>query len=285
MTKHSAHLPSRPFFLETSLGRRYCIHHMPPPDKECYGTFIYLHPFAEEMNKSRRMAALQARAFSNIGYGVLQIDLFGCGDSSGEFKEARWNIWRQDINDAINWLNKNTTAPISLWGLRIGALLALDFKKNSNCGSHIENIIMWQPVLNGKIFLNQFLRLQLANIFLSGKIKDKNNTNSPRDLLSAGSTIEVGGYELAPELAAAFDKLEMIKLITTAKNIIWFDISTDANNSISPTKLKIKEALEKKTHHLHFQTVPCLPFWATQEITECSNLISATSKLFNKNSI
>ena len=49
------------------------------------------------MNKSRRMAALQARAFAEMGFGVLQIDLFGCGDSSGDFSDARWDIWKQDL--------------------------------------------------------------------------------------------------------------------------------------------------------------------------------------------
>ncbi len=49
------------------------------------------------MNKSRRMAALQARAFAAMGFGVLQIDLFGCGDSSGDFSDARWDIWKQDL--------------------------------------------------------------------------------------------------------------------------------------------------------------------------------------------
>ena len=40
--------------------------------------------WAEEMNKARRMAALQARLLAENGYAVLQIDLHGCGDSSGD---------------------------------------------------------------------------------------------------------------------------------------------------------------------------------------------------------
>jgi alpha/beta superfamily hydrolase len=42
---------------------------------------------AEELNKSRHVAAAQARAFAAAGYSVLQIDLYGCGDSSGDFGE------------------------------------------------------------------------------------------------------------------------------------------------------------------------------------------------------
>jgi len=52
------------------------------------GSVLYGHPFAEEMNKSRRMAGLQARALARAGYDVLQIDLRGCGGSSGDFGDA-----------------------------------------------------------------------------------------------------------------------------------------------------------------------------------------------------
>jgi alpha/beta superfamily hydrolase len=40
------------------------------------------------MNKARRMAALQARALAALGYGVLLLDLHGCGDSSGDFGDS-----------------------------------------------------------------------------------------------------------------------------------------------------------------------------------------------------
>lgn len=46
------------------------------------GSIVYIHPFAEEMNKSRRMAALQARALTLAGFAVLQLDLIGCGDEA-----------------------------------------------------------------------------------------------------------------------------------------------------------------------------------------------------------
>lgn len=106
--------PAESFFLKTGSGERFCLYHSPHPDRECRGALIYVHPFGDEMNKSRRMAAIQARAFSAMGLGVLQIDLFGCGDSSGEFGDARWNIWSQDLVLAKNWLENRVTAPISL---------------------------------------------------------------------------------------------------------------------------------------------------------------------------
>ena len=63
---------------------------------------MYAHPFCEEMNKARRMAALQSRRLAALGYSVLQIDLFGCGDSSGDFADAR-EIWKRP-QIALDWL-------------------------------------------------------------------------------------------------------------------------------------------------------------------------------------
>ena len=99
MSAHSGDSPFEPFFLPAAHGERFCIFHLPVGAAR--GGIVYLHPFAEEMNKSRRMAALQSRMLAARGFAVLQIDLFGCGDSSGDFGDARWEIWRQDVALAV----------------------------------------------------------------------------------------------------------------------------------------------------------------------------------------
>ena len=81
--------PFEAFFLAADNGRagqRLCIHHPPRRGEPARGAVLHLHAFAEEMNKSRRMVALQARALAEAGFAVLQIDLHGCGDSGGDFE-------------------------------------------------------------------------------------------------------------------------------------------------------------------------------------------------------
>ncbi len=282
MRKISETSPAKPFFLETDSGKRFCLYHTPQLNTQSYGTFIYIHPFGEEMNKSRRMAARQARAFSNIGYGVLQIDLFGCGDSFGEFKEARWDIWKQDILFATQWLKKNaSTSIINLWGLRLGALLALDFACNSE--DRFDNILLWQPVLNGKSFLTQFLRLQLANKLISENYQGMQEIGALRSSLAAGSTLEVAGYDLASDLAVAIENLRISNLVVLESNVHWFDVVVDTNQSISPAKAEVMRKWKKEGNNsLHMHPISCLYFWTTQEITECPELISATTQLFIK---
>ena len=47
-------------------SQRFCLFH--PAQGGVRGGLLYLHPFAEEMNKARRMAALQARLLAENGF-------------------------------------------------------------------------------------------------------------------------------------------------------------------------------------------------------------------------
>jgi len=272
--------PAESFFLKTESGDRFCLYHAPHPNKECRGVFIYVHPFGDEMNKSRRMVALQARAFATMGFGVLQMDLFGCGDSNGEFGKARWDIWKQDLEIAWSWLENRTTASISLWGLRLGALLALDFARSST--NIIDKIILWQPVISGELFLTQFLRLRLANEMLAGGSEKTTGTQAIRSSLAIGERLEVAGYELAPDLAVAIDSLRAIKLLVPKVSVHWFEIVSKSGRTMPPAGAKVVRAWEKEGSNPQVHLVPCVPFWATQEITECPELISATTKVLSK---
>ena len=69
-------------------------------------TARHLPPFAEEMNHSRRMATLQAHRLAALGIDVLVVDLFGTGDSAGDFADARWETWQEDAKAAVAWLGR-----------------------------------------------------------------------------------------------------------------------------------------------------------------------------------
>lgn len=270
---------AEPFFLQTDLGQRFCLFHRPPPDRECQGVILYVHPFGDEMNKTRRMAAVQARAFAAIGWGVLQMDLFGCGDSSGEFRDARWDIWKQDLAYARLWLESRLTVPVSLWGLRLGALLALDFAQNE--ANAVDRVILWQPVISGETFLSQFLRLRMAGELFSTVPEEKSTgTAMLRKQMERGEILEIAGYELAPGLANAIDGLKAAELAVGKSTVHWFETIPEPGRSMTPAGAKIAEKWKQKDVDLHIHLIPCQPFWATQEISECAELISATTSVF-----
>src|SRR2546423_9530888 len=106
-----------PLYLESGQRRVFGVYYATHAKWPRRYSFIYVPPFAEEMNLARRMATLQARALATTGLGVLLLDLFGTGDSGGEFSDARWELWVDDIIAAADWLKGHGWAHVGLWGL------------------------------------------------------------------------------------------------------------------------------------------------------------------------
>lgn len=260
-----------PFFLDSPRGPLFCIY-TAPTDQPPQGAVLYLHPFAEEMHKSRRMAALQARALATHGHAVLQIDLTGCGDSTGDFSDASWSVWLDDARLGHAWLTERTAQPVTLWGLRSGALLAANLAQQL---LSIRNLILWQPVHDGSLFLNQFLRIKLASEMLS-EGQSKSGTKDLLAQLAAGEGVEVGGNMLSPEMARELGSLKLAAMTPTCP-ITWLEVGAAAGISVTPASQRIVDAWLAAGTTVQTQTVKGDPFWVTQEIAECPDLLDATS--------
>ncbi|MFZ4875774.1 hydrolase 2, exosortase A system-associated [Janthinobacterium sp. Mn2066] len=267
-----------PFFLPASAGQRYCLLHLPAPSQPPRGGIVYLHPFAEELNKSRRVAALQARAFADAGYSVLQIDLHGCGDSSGDFADARWPTWRNDVHLACAWLQQRVSGPLTLWGLRLGALLALDIARHPPVP--LARLLLWQPELSGRRSMDQFLRLRLAARMLADNGQQE-AAGHARAQLAAGHAIEVAGYTLAPELVQTIDELDAARLAPTMP-VYWLEYSASATTLPAPAARLVQQWREEGTQAgapLQLAAYGDGAFWSSAEIMECPQLLQATRQL------
>jgi exosortase A-associated hydrolase 2 len=267
---------AEPFFLDAVPGQRFCLFH--PPQGQCRGALLYVHPFGDEMNKARRMAASTARRMAASGYGVLHMDLYGCGDSSGDFADARWDIWLADLVAARAWLHARLGVPVGLWGLRLGGLLALDFASRS--ADPVPDLLLWQPVQQGGAYLKQFLRLLSVNEMLAQPESEQNkavsNTSALRTALLGGQSLEVAGYELTPALAAAIDVLDAAKLMPAASRVHWFEMVSAADRPLAPAIVRVADKWRTQGCDLRLRQVVGQQFWATQEISESEELAEAT---------
>lgn len=260
------------FFHATGVApgdQRFCVHHA-PRGATCRGRIVYIHPFAEELNKSRRMAAMQARAFAAAGYRVLQIDLAGCGDSSGDFGEASWEAWLADIHRGVEWMAAQDASPLWLWGLRAGCLLAVEAAARADVSC---NFLFWQPAASGRALLQQFLRMRVAGEMLSGSAKGV--MDEMRALLAAGSSVEVAGYLLPASLASGLADAALTPT-SRAGRVECLEVSPRTDAEVAPATRTALDRWRDAGHSVRARVIDGPAFWQTTEIEDATALIDAS---------
>ena len=260
-------------------GARLYLHHRPAAQAPLRGCVLAVHSFAEEMNKSRRMVALTARGLAQAGWSVLQLDLLGCGDSSGEFEEATWIDWLDDVTEAAHWLQlRHPTTPLWLWGQRSGALLAVQAAARLDTSA---NLLLWQPVSQGKTALQQFMRLKAAAQLADGH--GKAILDAARADLAAGRAVDIGGYALNPALARGWQAATLVPpeapgegLSGTPGQLVLLEVSSQPSSEPSPAAQAALQRWRAAGWDARAQTVVGPPFWQATEIEDAPALVAAT---------
>lgn len=253
-------------------GKFYVTLHLPA---ECTtpGAWVVVFPaFAEELNKSRAMVSLQARSLVKAGFAVVVPDLYGTGDSAGEFVDADWAVWRTDMCRLVEWVRGQGAASVSFLGIRLGALLAADVA--SALEDAPDRLVFWQPVSDGKQAMNQFLRLNVAAGMMRG---EQVSVGELRESLDRGLTLEVAGYEISRRLVQEIDQLKLGERMQRPFNLCWMEIVARQDKPLPLGSRKKVDELLGRGHRVESATVVGEPFWATQEIARVPELIDATT--------
>ena len=264
-----------PFFLDAPSGRLLAVHHRPVDTSSIRGHILCVPPFNEEMNRCRSMIALQAQTLAHIGIGTLLLDLHGTGDSAGEYVDARWEIWREDIRAAVDWLNRQPGRCRGLWGIRLGAILAVETLKSMDLPG--STFIAWQPVVDGKQHFTQFLRMRIAAQMERPHLP-KETTNSMRDQLAAGKPLEVSGYEIHPEFAAAIDAARLNTFLPSPdKRVLWLEQAASDAAQAAPVSQKVIEAWRAGGANIDVRFFEGPNFWQVAERAISLSAIDATT--------
>lgn len=255
-------------FLAGSAGPLATVVVAPPPEAQRFSV-LYVPPFADEMNKSRRMAAMQARALAALGATVALVDPRGTGDSAGDHACATWEGWHEDVALAWSWLAQRTDVPCVLWGLRLGALLAAQAVAGGRIAPAA--LLLWQPVTAGRAYFTQVLRLAT----IQERISDSGGPDAKalRAALAANRPVEIAGYDLAPALVAGAEKVDLMTLPAPACPVIWRDVA----EAPGPATQRIAARWSAAGAGVDVGAVAGPQFWAAQEIAEAPGLIAATT--------
>lgn len=264
-----------PFFLDTDAGRLFAVHHMPSDAARTRGQVLVVAPFNEEMNRCRSMVTLQARALSALGLGVLVIDLFGTGDSQGEHGDARWATWLANLRAAHDWLQSRPGAIHAMLGIRMGCLLAAQLHQELELSNTA--LVFWQPVVDGKTHLTQFLRVRMAAALDRAEVA-KETPSTMRQQFAAGQSVEVAGYEIHPELAHAIDAARLADRIPGASTpSLWLELAATDALGVSVPLQAAADAWAVKGVVPTLQAYGGPPFWQVHERVVTPSIIDATT--------
>jgi len=253
-----------------SAGNERLYVHYRPSTAPARGAVVFAPPFAEEMNKSRRMVALQARRLAAAGYGVLVSDLKGCGDNPGDIAQARWEEWVEDVCRAARWLTRRHEAPLWLWGLRSGALLA---SAAARLMPEARSFLFWQPSTQGSTVLQQFLRMKAAADMLEGSARGV--MENLRRQLRDGQSVEVAGYLLPPAVAAGLQSATLPPPEAPSR-LEWLEVHAAEGESPSPATVRVIDAWRAAGSQVRLHAVAGQAFWQTTDIEEVPALLDAT---------
>ena len=263
----------KPFFLQGHSGACFCVQYSPHggPVK---GKLLVVQAFAEELNKSRRMVTLLAQLAAQQGYITLIVDTFGTGDSAGSFEQAEWAGWQHDIVLAANYLNQHDeNVPVTLLGIRLGALLALTVLPDIAC----QKMLVWQPIWAGKQQLNEFLRLHVVARMMSDQAQ-RTVTELKAQLASEGN-LDVAGYGLTVALFKAIEQADWQQVALALKaQIHWIDIVLMARQPSPRVQRQLDYWRESGASVSYHQCVGA-PFWNSLETKTVASLSHLTVSL------
>lgn len=256
------------FFLDGTAGRLFCTGTLHPDPQSVRGRLLIVPPLAEEMNKSRHVLSAMARAAGDAGYDVLLPDLYGTGDSGGDFGDATLELWRSDLDAAIERMPG--TAPLHIAALRAGALLAADALRRHP----VQSLTLVQPQTEGRQVLTQLLRLRLASGLLGGEARE--TATQLRQRLQQQGTLEIAGYALSAALAAGLESLTLKQMpLERVQRIHWIELAPQADRPLMPVSQRITDEWRSLGRPVTTSLVGGDQFWATQEIAHCPAVVDA----------
>jgi uncharacterized protein len=254
-------------FLDTADGRIFAL--LRRPVGEARGCVLVAAPFAEEMNKCRRMLGLLSIELARRGIATLLVDPFGTGDSEGDFEAADWQRWLRDLHDAARWSDSQGAQVTSLLGVRLGCALGAQLASESLA---VRSTVFWQPVLEGRRFLDQFLRLRVAASMMESDLKE--TTADLRRRFAAGESVEVAGYVVSARLAQQLDEVVLERQLNARLGRLdWNEVVRAPDAPAPAPATKVVERARAAGLDVQLHTSAGEPFWATVEIATNAALL------------
>ncbi len=214
-----------------------------------------------------------ARSLAASGCSALIVDLYGTGDSEGDFSDASWSCWTQDVASAANWATDSGLVVDALVATRLGCSLAAESFAKADL--FVSKTVFWQPVESGENHMNQFLRHGIAASMM--KSKSGGTIGALKERLGEGDTLEIAGYPLAPTLWSELQQVQLSDYLGPFLGELQIlEVGRSAGNELSPASMHIESAADELGLPTKSLRLRGEPYWASTEIVVNAELCRAT---------
>lgn len=262
-------------FVDSSKGRIFLLLRYPPATDDRHTGVLIVPPFAEEMNKARRVFHYFAKEATARGLTCALVDLFGTGDSQGSFQDADFLTWQEDVLAAYRWLEACGVIPDRLLGLRLGCLLAATTAERFQLS--FRHSMFWHPVLKGSAALTHILRMRVAASMMGESVRE--SVTELQQRLIGGEAIEAAGYTIGPELAAQLSAADLAATSMAAMGRLgWVEISRNGDKPIRRAARLLTKEAERLGADIYTEQLAGEPFWTSTEIVRNRRLAEYTAQ-------
>ncbi|MEZ4394996.1 MAG: alpha/beta fold hydrolase [Polyangiales bacterium] len=155
---------------------------------------VLVHPFMEERQDAYPFLRSLSVALAERGHPSLRADLYGCGDSAGEWSDADIDGWVDDVAHCAARLREQAgVRDVVLLGLRYGASLAAAAAARAEA----KGLALIAPVLRGREYVMDVLRAYIASEMVLNK-KAGVSREGLMSRLDAGERVNLFGYDFTP---------------------------------------------------------------------------------------
>lgn len=243
------------------------------PDKYSR-VWVFCNPFLEEKTYTQSVYKYFADFLVRSGDAVIRFDYQGDGDSEGILEDIDLDDWCDDIVDATKFVGNICNNPsFNLFGLRLGGSLAWNVARKIK----IDQILLWDPIIDGDDYLNQLLRFNLtAQLSTYGKVKEDRSVL--RQNLKEGKVVNILGYEVNARLSNSLSNIQLSNKITPESDINIVISSMSSNPTPAPSLLTLVDGSLIK-----LSAVKTRPFWHEPRFNDVrqQTLIDASMLLLN----
>lgn len=202
---------------------------------------VYLPPLFDERKCSARFSYMLMKEFSRRNLLLERCDYRGTGEAEGEFCDVTLESLGSDVEQFSG-------RSVCLSGLRAGATLALDY-----CMRHknwVENLILVEPIVDGKDYVNHLLRKQRVKDMLTGG----------KDPSSDKGYINLEGYKTNLKLVEQlrqFNLLDQPIKNKPAEKILLVTVSKHQDGKLWELSRRLRETGAQ----IVIKRLGCKPFW------------------------